>query len=325
LLQDENNSMNRKSNLLCDLTNWFQKQGCRVVLSKSSGWVEFATGVFQAFPYHWVISPSEEEILNMLNTNRLIALRYSTPLASSCGQVSYHVVYEKSSYPLSSLHKKVRHDIAKGLKYATYEPVPVRRLAFEGWELQHDTLVRQGRQNAQTRETWERTCIAAEGIPGFQSWGAIHNGELVATLLSFTQEDTVCIFFQQSKTDHIRFGVNNALTYVFTQESLQRPGIQCIFYGLHSLDAPPTVDQFKIRMGYTAKAVRQRIVFHPNLQPFINPVSYSIIQKIRYLRPNSYTLSKAEGAFRFYLQGKLSLSRQKWPEVLEEQKIELLC
>jgi hypothetical protein len=312
------------SDCLDNLTTWFQKQGHRVALSKSSGWVEFARGVFQAFPYHWVINPSDEEVRDVLGTNRLIALRYSVPLSASSGQVSYHMVYDRTSYLLCSLHKKARHDVTKGLSYACYEPISLRRLALEGWNLQHDTLVRQGRQNAQTKEEWERMCSSAEGIPGFQPWGAIHNGDLVAALLSYTHEDTVSILFQESRTDHIRFGVNNALTYVFTQESLQRPGIRCIFYGLHSLDAPPTVDQYKVRMGYRAKPVRQRIVLHPILRPFINAVSYRVLAKIRQLLPDSCTLSKAEGMLRFYLQGRLSLSNQKWPEVLENQKVELL-
>jgi len=316
--------MNYASGTAEDLSSWFQRQGQKVTSSESSKWVQAAAGICQAFPYHQLIRPSEDELQGLLKRYRFIALRYSTPLSSNTGHVSYHMVYEKASYLPGMLHKKVRHDIARGLNHAIYEPVSLERLAAEGWRLQRDTLIRQNRQHAQTEEGWKQMCLAAGSLAGFQPWGAIHNGELVATLLSFTQDDTVTILFQQSSTDHIQFGINNALTYVFTHETMLHPGIHCIFYGLHSLDAPPTVDQFKVRMGYTAKPVRQRVVFHPAAQPFVNSTSHLLLKKIKKLLPGNCTVSKAEGIFRFYLQGCLPLYKQTWPKVMEDMKSELL-
>jgi hypothetical protein len=73
--------------------------------------VEFARGVYQAFPYHWVIDPLEEELVNIFRRNSAIALRYSTSLEKPFGQISYHVIYDKESYPLAALSKKARHDV----------------------------------------------------------------------------------------------------------------------------------------------------------------------------------------------------------------------
>jgi hypothetical protein len=157
-------------------------------------------------------------------------------------------------------------------------------------------------------------------LPGFEAWGAIHEGELVAALLSYTFEDTVSILYQQSRTCHLKYGVNNALAYFFTQTILQRPGTRCIFYGLHSLDAPPGVDEFKFRMGYLAKPVRQRVVFNPLVQPFINRLSYGFLRMCLNLWPGNSKVAKAEGMFRFYLQGKRPLCDQVWPEALLQQK-----
>ena len=303
---------------------WLRRQGYRVIRTPSSFWSEASNRVYQAFPYHWVINPSQDEIIELFKKTKLIALRYSTSLASSSGQISYHVIYDKTSYPLSSLCKKARHDVTKGLLHASHEPISLRRLAFDGWDLRYETLLRQGRQHAETRAFWEKMCLSAEGLPGFESWGAIHNGELVSALLSFTLEDSVSVLYQQSKTDHLGFGVNNALIYEFTCNVLQRPEVCCIFYGLHSLDAPPGVDQFKFRMGYTAKPVRQRVVFNPVFQPFINHFSLRLIQKMQKYWSGNYTLNKAEGMFRFYLSGKRKLYEQSWPEVLNEQRDVLL-
>ncbi len=304
--------------------DWFKKRGFRVIVSKSSGWVDVARGVYQAFPYHWIIDPSEEELAEIFRKDRAIALRYSTALDKPSGQISYHVCYDKGSYPLTSLAKKARYDVTHGLAYACCVPISLRCLAREGWKLRYETLVRQGRQGAETRESWESMCSCADGLPGFEAWGAIHEGELVAALLTYTSEDTASILYQQSRTEHLKYGVNHALTYGFSQAVLHRPGIRCIFYGLHSLDAPPGVDEYKFRMRYSARPVRQQVVFSPVVQPFVNCLSYGFLRLVLSLRPGSSLLSKAEGMLRFHLQGKRSLSEQVWPEALLPQKDAIL-
>ena len=240
------------------------------------------------------------------------------------GQISYHVIYDEPPYQLAPLSKKARHDVKLGLGHASYEPISLGSLASEGWKLRYETLVRQGRQHAETREFWERVCLCAEGLPGFEAWGAINEGELVAALLSYTFDDTVDILYQQSRTGHLKYGVNNALIYSFTQTVLQRPGIRRVFYGLHSLDAPPGVDEFKFRMRYLAKPVRQRIVFSPFVQPFVNRLSYGLLRIGLNMWPGSYRIAKAEGMVRFYLQGKRPLNEQVWPEALLQQKEAIL-
>lgn len=300
--------------------DWFRRQGYKVILTKSGGWTEFARGVYQAFPYHWIIDPSEDELADIFRKSGAIALRYSTSLQKPLGQISYHVIYDKAPYLLASLPKKARYDVNLGLGHASCEPISMSSLASEGWTLRYETLVRQGRQQAETKEFWEKMCLCAEGLPGFEAWGAIHEGELVAALLSYTFEDTVGILYQQSRTCHLKHGVNNALVYSFTQTVLQRSGIRCVFYGLHSLDAPPGVDEFKFRMRYLAKPVRQRVVFNPFVRPFINRLSYGLLRIFLNIWPGSSKIAKAEGMFRFYLQGKCPLDEQVWPEALLQQK-----
>ena len=42
-----------------NFSRWQLRQGHDVILSESSFWYEASSHVFQAFPYHWVISPTE--------------------------------------------------------------------------------------------------------------------------------------------------------------------------------------------------------------------------------------------------------------------------
>jgi hypothetical protein len=138
----------------------------------------------------------------------------------------------------------------------------------------------------------------------------------VASIIAFTCDDCCTILYQQSATNYLAYGVNNALCYVFTHDMLSRPGITSLFYSLHSLDAPASVDKFKFRMGYRAKPVRQRVVFQTWLVPVFNRVSHAGVRQLRRWRPGNPTLAKAEGLLRFYLEGQRPLHKQPWPECL---------
>jgi hypothetical protein len=303
---------------------WLRRQGYHVVRTPSSYWVQVGPRIYQAFPYHRHITPPPAELDQLLRQNRAFGLRYSTTSDQSDGMMSYHVVYEGPEYPLNSLSKKARYDVRKGLKSASVEPISWARLAGEGWALRAETLERQGRDGAESRIWWERLCHSAEDLPGFEAWAAIARGNLVASLVAFSCGNCCSILYQQSSTEYLRNGVNNALTYIFSSEVLRHPGITQIFYGLQSLDAPPSVDEFKFRMGYMAKPVRQRVVFHPWLTPFFNRASHTVTRQLLHWRPDNPMLAKAEGMLRFYLEGKRPLAEQDWPECLAGRKAEWL-
>lgn len=291
---------------------WNRRQGHKILRTESTYWVSAGARTYQAIPYHAVISPSKEELQALFREHKATALRYSTPLSAAEGMLSYHIAYEGKNYP----SKKVAQKTKKGLASAVIEPIPLSRMATEGWELRRDTLERQGRAGAEKKTWWETLCKSGEGIPGLEAWGALVNGKLAAALLGMQCEDTFSIFFQQSHRDFLRLGVNNALTFVVTSEILKRPKINQIFYGLHSLDAPASVDEYKIHMGYFPRPVRQRIVFSPFLLPLVNSWSHSMLKLGLRLFPQSYLFAKAEGIFRFYLNGKKPVTAQVPPVVL---------
>jgi len=89
-------------------------------------------------------------------------------------------------------------------------------------------------------------------------------------------------------------------------------------------DAPASVAARKFRIGYTARPVRQRVVFHPWLEPFFLRVGYPLVRYLRQRKPENPKPAKAEGLFRFALEGKRPLADQPWPEALADQKAALL-
>lgn len=304
-------------------TEWLRQQGQHVVITESSCWHSQGPRVYQAFPYHWIIQPSKEELSSFLRQTKAIGLRYSTPIDADIGQISYHAVYEQATYDINNLGKWARKNVRIGLRSCTIEPIPFERMAEEGWLLQIDTLERQGRKLNLDQGAWRRRCLSAGNLPGFEGWGALVDGKLAASVITFQMANCCYMLYQQCHRDYLSKHINNALSFVVTQEMIKRPEIHSILYGLHSLDAPASVDEFKFRMGYAAKPVRQRVVFHPWIAPLINSTSHTIVQRLHNWLPKNPTLAKTEGVLRFYLEGNQPLSNQHWPECLTNHETEI--
>ena len=302
---------------------WMDRQGVRTLRTASSYWCEASPRVYQAFPYHWLIQPSEQELASLFRDHGALALRYSSSPGAAEGKLSYHVVCE-GGYALEDLPRQARQNTKRGLKYATVETIPFERLAEEGWPLRQDSLARQGRAGAEDQAWWRRLCHSAQDVPGFEAWGALHDGELVASFVGFTCDDWYLLPYEQSATSHLSFRVNNAIFYAVAHEVLQRSGMRSVFFCLQSLDAPCTVDEFKFRMGFSARPVRQRVVFHPRLAFLFNGASQRAVARLAHRFPQRPALAKAEGMMRFYVEGKRPVADQDWPESLLDRRPELL-
>jgi hypothetical protein len=299
------------------IAEWFQRQKYNVIHTKSSFWLEVQPHIVQSFPYHWLINPEHDEMDALWHNYNIYGARYSSPLASTSGKLSYHVVFplDSENFTLEGVRKKPRYDIRKGLKNFEIGPISFDRLKRDGWQVRKETLNRQNRSGAESKQWWEKMCSSADGLPGFEAWAAYCEGVMAASALVVQCEDHYYIYYQQSRTDSLRFGVNNALAYAITSDSLNKPGVRKVFYGLQSLDARPSVDRFKFRMGFEAKPVRQIVLFHPYVAPLVNPISHSVLSTLGKMKPGS-ALTKAEGMFRFYLEGRKKISDQEWPEIL---------
>jgi hypothetical protein len=306
-----------------NFAEWLRLQGHRVYQTESSYWYDAGPRVLQAFPYHWLIQPSEKEVRDLLLKKGFISLRYSTPLTETEGMVSYHVVLH-NPYNLEMLRSQARNGVKKGLENCQVEQISFERLADESWILQRDTLERQERLGSMSEAEWRRICLSAVDIPGFEAWAAIVKGELASVLIIARIEDTFCVPYAASHRRFLNVHVNNALFYTVSHNLLSREGVSGIFFTVQSLDAPASVDEFKFRMGLIATPVRQRVIFHPWLKALTCWSAYSLLKNLIKRYPYNPTLAKAEGMLRFNLKGKLPLVEQEWPEVLSEEKAKFL-
>jgi len=289
---------------------WLRHRGRFVVRTASSYWHSEGARAMQAFPYHWTIHPSKDELTELLKSSHALSLRYSTTTDAPLGYLSYHTILETRRYEIENLGKWARKNVRRGLRNCSVEPISFQDLAEKGWDLQCDTLARQGRSRKLMREAWAELCLSAAALPGFEAWGGLVQGQLAASVITFRMEDCCYMLYQQCRQEYLTSHVNNALGFAVTQTLLRRDGVRSVFYSLHSLDAPSSVDEFKFRLGFSAKPVRQRVVFHPLCAPFINPITHAFVRAAKALRPGSPFFAKTEGMVRFYIEGNGSLDQQ---------------
>jgi hypothetical protein len=139
-----------------------------------------------------------------------------------------------------------------------------------GNPLNHDTLSRQERDpGAWNEQKWREYCEAADGLEGFEAWGAFSDKSLASFMVTFQMEDVFTILHHSSATEYLRFYRNNSLVYFVTQLKLSQPDVHAVSYGPQSLDAPESLDTFKFRMGFQKMPMKQAIVFNPLIRPFI--------------------------------------------------------
>lgn len=298
---------------------WLRRQGRHVYRTASSYWYDAAPRVLQAFPYHRLITPEANETRDLMWQHGIIALRYSTPFGFPDADVSYHVVVEEP-YELEMLKPQARGAVRCGLAHFKIEQISFERLATDGWALQQDTLRRQGRLSCMTQQEWERLCHASIGLTGFEAWGATSEGELAGAVIICRIDDVFNVPYALSHSRFLSDHVNNALFFCTTREMLGRAGVTGVFYTVQSLDAPPTVDEFKFRMGLRARAVGQRVDFHPLLNPFVTQEVHTWVSWAARRVPANALLAKAEGMVRIHVDSKRPVGEQAWPQCVAAEK-----
>jgi hypothetical protein len=299
-------------------SEWLKRQGYRVYRTESSYWYNAGPLVLQAFPYHWLINPRKEEVNSLMLNNPVVALRYSSPFSSDTGKVSYHIVQNRC-YDITTINSKARNGVKRGLENFRIEKISFERLAKEGWYLQYDTLLRQNRQGSMQKTDWERLCLAARDLPGFEVFAALSGYDLAAAAIVCRIDNLYSVPFAMSHCKFLRQHVNNALFYSMICELLNRDNISGIFFTVQSLDAPANVDEFKIRMGFEPKLIRQNVVIHPFIRPFITRPVYELSRRLHEYYPSNHLLAKSEGMLRFHLEGRRPVKDQSYPDCLKEE------
>lgn len=285
-------------------SEWLRRQGHRVVQTESARWFDRGPRALLAFPWHRPIRPAREELTGLLWRENAVALRFTGPADDPAGMDGYDVLLDAPSYDLKTVSRSTRPVVRKALERCEIAPISFERYAREGWLLECDTRVRQGRRGRGGRAAWERMARAAEGLPGFEVWGASVEGRLASTLMLAVVDDCATYLSQQSLQELWPSHANHALAFHVTQNMKARPGVRMVHYGLQGIDAPSSVDDFKCHLGFERRAVRHRVEFHPVAALLVNGATYSLLRRAHARWHENALISKGEGMVRVFLAGR---------------------
>ena len=246
--------------------------GHRVVSTRSAYWFDASRFFFLSAPPHRVYDPADDELRAVLRRPPCLGVRFAAALEGS-GKLSYQIVCDNRGYGLETLSANVRSKVRRGLKRCRVEPAPFAVIASAGKQAHRDTLERQGRDGVLAGSRWDRFFAAAAQTPGVEGWGAWSGGVLAAFLVSVSFEDSVEFLLARSCSDQFGAYPNNALIFTVAEEMLVRRGSPQITFGLESLEPVGPLDEFKFGMGFHARPLRQRVVFHPLVRALLRHAS----------------------------------------------------
>jgi len=244
--------------------------GFDVYRGASGHWYEKVPRFLLAVPTHEPIRVEPGEVRAALRATGALGLRYVCA-DEDRGRESWMMVARGADYALDRLSGNNRSKVRRGLKNNTIRRISGEELIRCGEQAFLDTVGRQGRADRYGLDRWHRLLRAADREPGIEIWSAWHDDELAAYLLIMVFEDACEFYEARSRSDKLRYYPNNALVYTVTTDILVERRLPEINFGIEGLEDLPSLDEFKLAMGFERKPVRQHVVFHPAVRLALGP------------------------------------------------------
>lgn len=286
---------------------FFRNAGFKVYCSPSAEWYMIQEGMLMSIPYNKLISPSSKELDILLKESGALGLRFPTDV-ENYGFESKIEICENYDYGLQYLKHDAKNRVNKGQKNCEFKSVTVEELRSEGFQLNLKTLDRQGRKDPKgNRKYWDRICDGLSITSGVKIWGSYCQNHLAAYVVVFEMPEITEMVIQNSDSDYLQYCPNNLLTYNVARHYLVETEKKVpLCYGLGSLEETPGLDDYKIRMGFTLKPIKQQIYFRKEIRWLLCP---SLLKTFRFFNLNifkgkNYKFDKSYALLKRYLEQK---------------------
>jgi hypothetical protein len=168
--------------------------------------------------------------------------------------------------------------------------------------------MRQGRDPKNWPEAkWRRYCDASANTPGFECWGAFVEGRLAAFMVTALVDGYFSILTQCSAAEYLDCQPNNALVFTVTQRKLACPEVECVSYGLKSVDMTSGLNRFKERMGFELVPFTENLLFNPYLKTMLDCGGRAVIRGMALRFPGNDFWRKASRVLELTTEEGLSL------------------
>jgi hypothetical protein len=274
------------------ILSFFASRGSNVFKTASCGWYNdyHQTQLYQSFPMHRLIEPTEDEVRNVFAKARgARAIRFLTS-TSAKGHDSF-IWIRKAPYDLDNISANTRSRVRRGLKRFEIRSLPFEQLVKQAWEAHRDTASRHGDS--------EPSSLGLDPVldkcDAYEAWGAFADNSLAAFVVTMSVESWTEVLVNRSVSAHASSYANNALIFSVVKALLARPNTEVVSYGIEGLIAADSLDRFKKSMGFVQLPVRQRIVLSPALRPLMNPITAAPIAALASLMRNYPRVQRLAG------------------------------
>lgn len=277
------------------LAQFMEHRGRRIVEAGGVLWHETESRMYMSVPYTLTPKVSHEELDNLLRRVNGSGVRY--PSQTEPGLPGGIYVCQTRDYSLSAVQSRLRSMVRKGLQQCEVKPVTEEVMIREGIQLNRDTMGRQGRFDSEfgDPEQWANLCRAIGKSPKVKAMGSFVDGYLAAYAILYEEDGWTHFLHQNSRLDLLDHYPNHALAYTVTSESLARPGIEGVSYGLKSLVNTAGLHDFKLRIGFECQEQNAVCHLHPALAPMLTSgLAVWSLKKLRELRAEDQRIERIE-------------------------------
>jgi hypothetical protein len=250
---------------------FMELRGRRIIEGAGSLWYSVPTKprIFMNSPLQDALDIEPELVQDMLRRHGGLGARF--PSSHLPGLESGLYVCRLKQYDITTVHRKSRSCIRRGLEQLVVRRVDESELLIQGLGLNHDTMARQGRFEAEFGDTrkWKRLVEAVRRCPGVEAWGSFLNGALAAYAITLREDRWLHILHQMSSTEALHAYPNDTLTFELTRLGAADPQLDAICYGIAGLVAGGGLHEYKLRHGYQAEPMNSAFVFHPVAAPVL--------------------------------------------------------
>jgi len=273
-------------------------QGVRLWETESSLWFEKRRFFLDSVPAHRRIRLQPGEAQGLFRRGAAV-LRYTCEEAE--GSPSFEFVCDDKNFGFGSLTAKARGHVRRGLANCAIRAVDFATLAREGCAINRSVLVRHNRAMAflSDEARWKRYVALCEQLSNVGAYGAFVDGRLCAFTITILIEDYCYLFHTFAHSDYLKYSPMNALCFTITKEMLARPDVRRVSWGLESYVPRPSLEGFKLGMGYRKRPIGRNILVNPILKPLLSRpalwLAESVLKRVRpSLAQHLSMLSKAQ-------------------------------
>jgi len=258
---------------------FLEAQGLPVFEAEGSLWVEKRRFFFENIPPHRKLHLSPAAVGRLLLKGCAV-VRYAC--AEPEGAPSFEYVCTDKDFGLQTLAPDARRRVRRGMETCEVRRVEFDLLARHGYAINRSTLLRQGRPGAAqvTEEArWRSYMQACASIPSLEAYGAFLEGRFIGFSISVILENYSYLHHTQAYTEELKHSPLNVLTYLVTKAMLERPQIEQVSQGLEPFLPLPSVERFKLAMGFRKRPLARRVVVNPIARPALSAAGVWLARK----------------------------------------------